>query len=102
MPFVKLSTDRDQFDIYWRSNLPGDDIAKTGRNGRRTILLIAPAFHSVDFLDIQFSDPALQAYDLIAFDPPGYGRTMCPQLKSREQAVSIDDWVMAAYVTSYS
>lgn len=96
MPFVRLSTDRDEFNVYWRSNLPGNDASYAGKNGRPTILLIAPAFLSVEFLNQQFDDPALQIYNLIAFDPPGYGRTICPRYKSCEQAGTIDDWVMAA------
>lgn len=102
MPFVKLSADRDEFDVYWRSNLPEDDPKYIATNERPTILLLAPAFLSVEFLDRQFDDPALnQLYNLIAFDPPGYGRTVAPKYKTRAQALGIDDWVMAAYVCCF-
>lgn len=94
MPYVQLSTQNDQFTVYWRSNLDNDDVQSIHTNGRPTLLILVPGMFSADFLDPQFNDSTLSKYNLLAFDWPGYGRTQCPALK--DQVALLDEWVMAA------
>ncbi|KAF8323906.1 hypothetical protein DL93DRAFT_2070010 [Clavulina sp. PMI_390] len=98
MPFIRVSTPKDSFNIYYRTNASSSttNCAFRPDSERPTILLVAPASFSIDFLNHQFDDPALQRYNLVAFDPPGYGKSECANLKNREQACMIDDWAMAA------
>lgn len=101
MPFIRLSAHADDFDIFYRSNLP-PSANPNFSNNRPTILLLPPAFLSIDYLNEQFDDPVLSAtYNLVAFDPPGYGLSRCSMFEQREQANRIDDWVMAALVGDF-
>lgn len=95
MPFVQLSAQDDQITVFWRSNLPDDDIEIIHKNGLSTVLMLVPGMLSVDFLDHQFHDcSSLSQYNLVAFDAVGHGRTQCPAF--RDQVPLIDEWVMAA------
>ncbi|KAF8323871.1 alpha/beta-hydrolase [Clavulina sp. PMI_390] len=99
MPFVRLPASSSDFELYWRSNLPGDDLSATHRNGRETVLVLQPGRIPVDWLDSQFNDPALQRYNLIAFDYPGYGQSTARSL--HQKLPEIDDWVLAAIVGNF-
>lgn len=98
MPFTQISAQCDSFNVYWHSNLPNNDVTHIGSNGRATLLMLVPGRMSVDLLDKQFNDPTLEPYNVIAFDYPGYGHTKCGHL--RDQLLELDDWVMAACVSS--
>lgn len=94
MPFVQLSAPADEFNVFWRSNIPDDDISQLG--SKPVLVILVPGMMSIDLLDVQFEDPGLQKFHLLAFDPPGYGRTECPLFSTGEQVLSLDDWAMAA------
>ena len=69
MPYLKISSPTDQIQLFWRSNLPNDDISHLKASTKQTILLLNPFFLSIDFLDPQFDDPVLSRnYNLFAFD----------------------------------
>lgn len=95
MPFVQLSAQDDQITVFWRSNLPDDDVDIIHKNGRPTVLILVPGMLSVEFLDHQFNEAStLNQYNIIAFDTVGHGRTQCPVF--RDQVPLVDEWFMAA------
>jgi hypothetical protein len=100
MPFVRLSAPEDELNIFWRSNLPKDNIDNIPNTTRPTLVILNFTCLSVDFLDKQFDDPAFLDHNIFAFDMPGYGRTECPLLSRPEQLPLMDDWVMAALSVS--
>lgn len=96
MPFLRLSTLEDELDVFWRSNLPNDNIDDIANTTRPTLVILNFTSLSIDFLDKQFEDPAFLDHNLFAFDPPGYGKTKSPLLSTPKQLPLMDEWVMAA------
>lgn len=95
MPFVQLSTKEDQMNIFWRSNLPNDDLTTLG--SRPTLLIVSCVMMHIDALDSQFNDPVLASrYNILAFDAPGHGLSECALLHTRDQICRLDDYALAA------
>lgn len=96
MPFVALSTKKDDVNIFWRSNLPNDDLATLASSSRPTLLILNCVMMPIEFLDGQFDDPMLsERYNILAFDAPGHGATECALLNTRDQICRLDDWALA-------
>lgn len=97
MPYVQLSAQDDQMNIFWRSNLPNDDLATPALGARPTLLIVSCVMMHIDALDSQFNDPVLASrYNILAFDAPGHGRTECALLNTRDQICRLDDYALAA------
>ncbi|KAF8311315.1 hypothetical protein DL93DRAFT_2157356 [Clavulina sp. PMI_390] len=100
MPPVTLSSPNDAFEGFWTSNLPGNDLSVAATNGRPTLLIPNLTRFSIqDYLTLQFKDPVLQRYNLIALDLPGWPGTNTPLL--RQQADKYDEWVAAAIIGDF-
>lgn len=98
MPYVEIP--QDDVSLYWRSNLPNDDLSYIRSNPKPVILLLHPLFMCTDFLDAQFTDPLLvENFHLIAFDSVSYGHTKNPRYMS--QVVHHDAWVEGAIIARF-
>ncbi|KDQ13125.1 hypothetical protein BOTBODRAFT_33737 [Botryobasidium botryosum FD-172 SS1] len=89
MPYLELPG--QDVTLWYRTNVPGDNIAGWD-HARPTVLLLHPPFLDSDLgLDPQFADPRLhRAFNLVAFDQFTSGRTRNPLHLAR------DTWVDAA------
>lgn len=100
MPFVDVSAPSDSLSIFYRTNLPLDDISllHTGAIGqKRTLLMLGHHMLSAEFLDNQFNDLELSSnFNLIGLDYPGHGKSECPKFDSKEQLLKVDCWVLGA------
>ncbi|KAF9509496.1 hypothetical protein BS47DRAFT_148466 [Hydnum rufescens UP504] len=100
MPFVALPEDRIR--LFYRTNLPGDDVSLISQSRRETLLLLHPHFLSSAFMYPQFQDPHLKnTYNMIAFDEVGCGDTEAPYYLSDGQAPYHDRWVEGAIIARF-
>lgn len=82
------------------ANLPNDDL--THINRKPLIILLAPLFLSVDFLDPQFNDAQLSSvYNMIAFDQITHGKTLFPSYISGGFGAIQDTWTDAAILALF-
>lgn len=97
MPFVQLSARADELNIFWRSNIPGDDVTQLADCHRPTLLILNCDMLSIEFFDRQFEDHHdFRDFNLLAFDFPGYGLTECPLLSTPKQYPRLDQSALAA------
>ena len=102
MPYARISTPKDEIEVFWRSNLPQDDPSVIATNGRPTILLLHPVLLNVEQLEPQFSDPSLSdAYNMVAYDIPTSGRTKAPRFASQGQFPLFDNWTEGAMMAHF-
>jgi pimeloyl-ACP methyl ester carboxylesterase len=88
MPHIEFP--QDGVSLWYKTNLPNDDISRIDR-AKPTIILIHGIFMSSEFLLYQFDDPVLGSnYNLIAFDQLSCGNTTNPMHGQH------DFWVEAA------
>lgn len=102
MPLLAVSAPEDRINLFWRSNLPNDDLAHLTTSARPTALLLHPFSLSITFLDPQFKDPILaDKHNLFAFDLPSFGGSVTPLYGTRRQGAVHDDWVSAALIAAF-
>jgi len=100
MPYVTLP--EDQIHLYYRTNLPNDDLTVIATSGKETILYLHPTFLSSVHLSPQFDDPLLNDnFNLIAFDALACGRTEAQSYLSLHQAAVHDGYVDAAIIALF-
>ncbi|KAF8314972.1 hypothetical protein DL93DRAFT_2167010 [Clavulina sp. PMI_390] len=101
MPLISLSTPGDQFEAFWLSNVPENDLTTIATNGRRTVLIINASRFSIKggYMDPQLNDAAFQNYNVIALELPGWVGTTAPLLP--QQADKYDEWVGAACIGNF-
>ncbi|KAF8339032.1 uncharacterized protein EI90DRAFT_2442637 [Cantharellus anzutake] len=100
MPYVTLPV--DQIRVYYRTNLPNDDLSQIASSEKATLLILHPTYLSSDHLSSQFDDPLMKDYfNLIAFDAVCCGRTEAPNYLSLSQAAVHDGYVDAAIIALF-
>lgn len=96
MPFVRLSAEGEEFNIFWRSNMPNDDLSHIHESDGPTLLIAGFSALSIDFLQNQFDDLLLARYNILAVELPEHGRTECSLFSTKEQMPVVDMWSLAA------
>ncbi|KAF8803747.1 hypothetical protein BYT27DRAFT_7195087 [Phlegmacium glaucopus] len=89
MPYVDLHSEPDYASIFYTTNTEYHNVGGFDPD-KPTVVLLHPLFLDSTWLNLQFEDPRLKSYNLIAFDMRSCGQSSC-RLDARH-----DSWVDAA------
>ncbi|KAF8307732.1 hypothetical protein DL93DRAFT_2101092 [Clavulina sp. PMI_390] len=101
MPYVDLR--HSEVQLYWTSNIPGDDLNCLHTHPKPLIILLHPVLLSSEWRKHQLEDPNLnRAFYMIAIDGPTSGRSKCKNYLAHEHALKHDTWAEAAMLALFS
>ncbi|KAF8312004.1 hypothetical protein DL93DRAFT_1358718 [Clavulina sp. PMI_390] len=101
MPYVDLP--QSEVQLWWISNIPGDDLAQLRAKPKPLVILLHPAFLTSEWRKPQLTDPTLnESCYMIALDGPNNGRSKCSHYISHNYPTQHDTWSEAAMLALFA
>ncbi|KAF7360185.1 AB hydrolase-1 domain-containing protein [Mycena venus] len=75
MPQVKIKSIAGSANIHYTISTPKNPSAKSIDKNLPTVILIHPVYIASELFELQFADPSLRRFNLIAFDLRSHGET---------------------------